>query len=84
MVKDSLIVHGIKETRQVDYTAAFVQALLEDEAYCHIPRGYRLEGKISKLKRLLYGLRQSPKNFFEHLKEKLESLGFKQSSAVPC
>jgi hypothetical protein len=71
-------------TRQVDYTAAFLHAPLDDEVYCHMPRGYRQEGKVLKLKRSLYGLRQSPKNFFEHLKEKLESLGFEQSSADPC
>ena len=37
-----------------------------------------------KLKRSLYGLKQSPRNFFLHLKTKLESVGFEQSSVDPC
>ena len=71
-------------TQQVDYTAAFLHAPLEDEVYCEMPRGYREPGKVLKLKRSLYGLRQSPRNFFEHLKGKLLSLGFEQSMADPC
>jgi len=39
---------------------------------------------VLKLKRCLYGLRQSPKNFYEHLKERLESIGFVQSKCDPC
>ena len=71
-------------TSQVDYTCAFLHAPIEEEVYCEMPRGFRKAGKVLKLKRSLYGLRQSPKNFFEHLKGKLLSLGFKQSKADPC
>jgi hypothetical protein len=70
-------------TQQVDYTAAFLHAPLEDEVYCEMPRGYREPGNVLKLKRSLYGLQQSPRNFFEHLKGKLLSLGFEQSEADP-
>jgi Reverse transcriptase (RNA-dependent DNA polymerase) len=71
-------------TRQVDYTAAFLHAPLDDEVYCEMPRGFRQKGKVLKLKRSLYGLKQSPKNFFEHLKGRLEMLGFEQSISDPC
>jgi hypothetical protein len=72
-------------TKQVDYTNAFVQADIHDEeVYVSMPRGFSLEGKVMKLKKSLYGLRESPKNFFEHLKSKLIDNGFEQSSEDPC
>ena len=37
-----------------------------------------------KLERSLYGLVQSPKNFFKHLKGNLESSGFSQSQHDSC
>ena len=49
-----------------------------------MPRGLPEEGKILKLERSLYGLRQSPRNFFEHVKANLLKVGFAQSSADPC
>jgi Reverse transcriptase (RNA-dependent DNA polymerase) len=87
-------------TRQVDYTAAFVHApidhdpnwdnMTEDEreragVYLEMPRGFSQPGKVLKLKRSLYGLRQSPRNFFQHLKSKLEGIGFESNESVdPC
>jgi hypothetical protein len=37
-----------------------------------------------KLKKSLYGLKQSPRNFFLHLKGKLQKVGFTQSENDPC
>jgi Reverse transcriptase (RNA-dependent DNA polymerase) len=74
-------------TMQVDYTAAFVQAELgeHEEVFVEMPRGFREEGKVLRLKRALYGLKQSPKTWFEHLRSKLmEECGFKQSPNDPC
>jgi hypothetical protein len=71
-------------TKQVDYTLAFVHAPIEEDVYVEMPRGFRKPGYVYKLKRSLYGLRQSPKNFFEHLKSKLLACGFKQSAFDPC
>ena len=71
----------------MDYTAAFVQAELgeDEEVYVEMPRGYKQEGKVLRLKRALYGLKQSPKTWFEHLKSKLmDECGFKQSPNDPC
>jgi hypothetical protein len=41
---------------------------------------------VLKLNRTLYGLQQSPRTWFEHLKGKLtsESVGFEQSPNDPC
>jgi hypothetical protein len=49
-----------------------------------MPRGFSEPGKVLKLKKSLYGLKQAPRNFFQHLKNKLERIGFTSSSADPC
>ncbi len=71
-------------TRQVDYTLAFVQADLDVEVYCEMPKRYERPGYIFKLKKSVYGLRQSPLNFFKTLKKGLEDRGFRQSKNEPC
>ena len=74
------------KTRAIDISNAFVSASLgpEEEIYIEMPRGYRKEDTVLKLRKSLYGLRQSPKMFFEHLKSSLESLGFQQSRNDQC
>ena len=52
-------------TAQVDYTAAFVQAKIDEDVYVQMPRGFRKEKTISKLRRSLYGLKQIPKKFLQ-------------------
>ena len=49
---------------QVDYTAAFVHAEVKEDIYIEMPHEFQKPGKVLKLKKLLYGLRQSPHNFF--------------------
>lgn len=72
-------------TTQVDYTAAFVQAPIDSDVYVQMQRGFSEPGKVLKLKRSLYGLRQSPRNFFQHLKANLEKLGFESQMDIgPC
>ena len=65
------------ESVQVDYTLAFIQAPIDDNVYVEMPRGHREHGKVFKLKRNLYGLKQAARNFFLFLKGKLEEQGFK-------
>lgn len=82
-------------TKQVDYVSAFCQAPIEEDVYIEHPRGWRnlnklglkekfKDGHVLKLNRSVYGLKQSPKNFFELLKKNLESCGLKQSRLDPC
>jgi hypothetical protein len=70
----------------VDYTAAFVQAELNEgeQVYVEMPRGFRQAGHVLQLRRALYGLKQSPRTWFDHLKLKLETVGFKQSNSDAC
>jgi hypothetical protein len=74
-------------TQQVDYINAFVQSPIGDqEVFIEMPRGFKKEGKVLKLNKTLYGLNVGPRNFYNHLKSKLEhpSLGFVQSDADQC
>jgi hypothetical protein len=49
-----------------------------------MPRGFNEHGKVLKLKKSLYGLKQYPRNFFLHLKAKLEKVGLHQSKSDAC
>jgi hypothetical protein len=48
-------------TTQVDHTAAFAKAKIDDDVYVAMPRGKLKPGKVLKLQRSLHGLKQSPK-----------------------
>ena len=85
------------KSAQCDITAAFLHAKLpEDEhIYVHQARGFRVNPLnnsnlspsdfVYKLRRSQYGLRQSPRYFFEYLSERLEQHGGLVPSAFdPC
>ena len=78
-------------SKQGDVTCAFLHAILPDNecVYIEMPLGFKQYDKqgrprVLKLKRALYGLRQSPRAFWLHLTEKLECCGLKQSKLDPC
>ena len=88
------------KTTQVDYTAAFLHAPIDRDpnwenmtqqekdrsgVYVRMPQGFAQPGKAYKLKKSLYGLKQSPKNFFNFIKEKFQQAGLIQQVEVdPC
>jgi hypothetical protein len=76
---------GLK-SKQGDVTAAFLHALLgpNEHIYCEMPLGFRIPGKVLKLKKTLYGLHQSPCAFWKYLVEKMEIGGMAQSKLDPC
>jgi hypothetical protein len=71
-------------TKQVDYTLAFVHSELEDVVYMEMPPMFSVPGYILRLKCSLYGLRQSPLNWFKMLKAGLQMRGFVQSNNDAC
>ena len=76
---------GLK-SKQGDVTAAFLHADLDEneEVYVKMPLGFRKLGKCLKLRKTLYGLRQSPRAFWKYMVEKMEICGMKQSQLDPC
>ena len=80
-VQNDLVLH------QMDVVTAFLNGKLDEEVYMEQPDGYVVEGKenlVCKLKKSIYGLKQSPRCWYSVLKEYLESIEFKQSEADPC
>lgn len=76
---------GLK-SKQGDVTAAFLHADLseDEEVYVEMPRGFKKPGKVLKLKKTLYGLRQSPRAFWKYMVERMEACGMPQSKLDPC
>jgi len=88
------VILDLKST-QVDYTATFVQAPIDTDVYISLPKGWEhlnkmgllqpfKAGHVLKFNRSLYGMCQSPRNFFNHLKGNLIKSGFAQSKTDPC
>ena len=59
-----------------DISTAFLHAVLKQLVYCHAPSEIYGEGKALQLKRALYGLKNSPLLWQEHLAECLTEIGF--------
>jgi len=79
------------KSKQGDITCAFLHANFDknEKVYVEMPRGFeqydkRGKPRILKLRKTLYGLRQSPRAFWEYLTEKFKACGIKQSSLDPC
>jgi hypothetical protein len=64
------------ENKQIDYTAAFMQAPIDHDIYVEMPKLFQVNGKVWKLKHALYGLKDAPWAYFMHTKGKLEELDF--------
>eukprot|EP00804_Cyclotella_cryptica_P004230 CCRYP_014577-RA/>CCRYP_014577-RA protein AED:0.25 eAED:0.60 QI:0/-1/0/1/-1/0/1/0/258 len=76
---------GLK-SKQSNITAAFVHADVEKgkNIYVEMPRGFKKQGKVLKLKKTLYGLSQSPTAFWFYLMEKMNLCGMGQSTFDLC
>ena len=74
-------------TIQTDYSNAFAQATLDEEVYMELPKDFAPpeDGDfVLRLRKSLYGLRQAPLSWYDHLKGHLEQRGFKKSEYDPC
>ena len=72
---------------QMDVTNAFLNSELNDEVYMKQPEGYVVKGKVSvvcKLKKSIYGLKQSPRCWNSVLDQFLKKIGFVQATSDPC
>jgi hypothetical protein len=73
---------------QCDITAAFIHGRVPptETIYVHQPRGFnRGNGdEVLRLKRTLYGLKQSPRYFFQYISERLIKQNLRASEFDPC
>ncbi|KAK3011732.1 hypothetical protein RJ639_012295 [Escallonia herrerae] len=71
------------ELHEMDINNAFLHGDLHEEVYIRPPLGFSLSNpnKVLRLRKSLYGLRQSPRNWFAKLSTALRSYGFLQSHA---
>jgi hypothetical protein len=69
---------------QIDFKNAFTNADMDEEVYTACPPGYCTPGKVWKLRKALYGLRKSPKLWFNELVSYLKGLGFNYCPDEPC
>jgi hypothetical protein len=70
---------------QIDVKTAYLYGLLDEEVYMYPPDGWTIPyGKVLKLKKSLYGLKQAGRQWHEHADAILKDIGFKQSDADPC
>ena len=69
---------------QLDIKNAFLNGDLFEEVYMDLPPGLEFpsaSGKVCKLKKALYELKQSPRAWFERLSRAMQKFGYKQSQA---
>ena len=77
----SLAVNLDWELFQYDIKNAFLYGELKEEIYMQVPPGYEKEstkGKVCRLKKAIYGLKQSPRAWFGKFSHVLKSFGYRQ------
>lgn len=73
------------ELRQLDVPQAFTQADLQEDVYMEMPEGFQVEGMVCHLLKSLYGLKQSPRNWWLLVSEFiLVHMGWKATVSDPC
>ncbi|UYV73987.1 hypothetical protein LAZ67_11001719 [Cordylochernes scorpioides] len=74
------------EIMQFDIKTAFLNGDLDEDIYMQIPEGKEVENKnlVCKLKKSLYGLKQSPRIWNEKFTYFLKQFQLTQSQADPC
>ena len=84
----SLAVKKRRIQKSVDISQAFCQSFLPDNKIyiCTPPHGCPITPSniYWRLRKTLYGLKQSPHHFYELAKKILTSMGMKQSKTAPC
>eukprot|EP00253_Pinus_taeda_P001900 PITA_01900 len=75
------------EVEQMDVKTTFLHGDLEDEIYMKQLKGFAVNGKkemVCKLKKSLYGLKQSPRMWYKKFDTFIQGLGFTRSKADHC
>ena len=78
--------NGLK-LHQMDITTAFLNGNLKEEVYMKQSEGFLAIGQehlVCRLRKSIYGLKQSPRCWNQALDAQLKLMGFKQSTSDPC
>ena len=71
----------------MDVATAFLNGELIEEVYMKQPEGFEIKGEehlVCRLKRRIYGTKQSSKCWNSVLDERLKKMGFAQTNSDPC
>jgi len=71
------------EIHQADVSNAYISAELAEEVYMAQPEGYSAGNKVCRLRRSLYGLKQSGRAWYQKLDSTLLKHGFQRTTADP-
>ncbi|GJV18246.1 transposable element [Tanacetum coccineum] len=83
----SLVAHHDLELEQLDVKTAFLHGDLEEEIYMSQPEGFVVQGKedyVCKLRKSLYGLKQSPRQWYKRFDSFMVKHGFSRSACDCC
>lgn len=70
---------------QMDVETAFLNGNVKTEVYINEPKGYETgDNKVCKLQKALYGLRESPRAWYDCFNKFIESLNFVRSNYDYC
>lgn len=72
---------------QIDISNAYLNSDLEEDVYLKQPKNYvdkENPGKVLKLQKAIYGLKQSERLWNDALNEVLQNMGFKRSKNEAC
>ena len=71
---------------QMDVCTAFLNGELDEEIYMKQPPSGcgKSDGRVCRLRRGIYGLKQSPRQWNKHIHGFLQSIGYVNSVADPC
>ena len=73
------------ELKQMDVITAFLNAKLEEDVYMHVPHGFDTKpGTVLKLNKSLYGTKQAPHMWNEHINDFILSMGFTRLGSDTC
>lgn len=74
------------EVHQIDYSNAFLQGTLDREVYMTVPKftAGDYSNKVCRLNKTLYGLRESPRVWYNLLSSNLIDIGLKPLESAPC
>jgi hypothetical protein len=80
-ILDSCAANFLWKLHQLDVKNAFLHGDLHEEVYMEIPPGFgtrETTGKVCRLKTSLYGLKQSPRAWFDRIKRVVCGMGYGQ------